>query len=267
MEFLGMPFVKSLRSLPSLCLAVITAIILVPQIAAAAPLLLSDGDVVRLDRNARTFGGANGGGAFELTGVTVANGAGDPFLTFCMEFNENLSLGTNYFVAVNNRAIGGGAGAAGTYPGDVSGVSGSYDPLSPATAWLYTQFRSQTIGNHVSFNYQSNSDLNALQAAIWFLENERAVNTLDAKGVALKDAAIGANWIGTGNVKVLNLWGTRTGSPGNYQFSGLRQDQLALTTDLVVPVPEPSTIVMALAGGVVFAGVASRRRRRARAAA
>lgn len=261
-----MPFVKSLRSLPSLCLAVSMAIILVPQIAAAGPLLLSDGDVVRLNRNARTFGGANNGGAFELTGVTVANGAGDPFLTFCMEFTENLSLNTNYFVTVNDRAIGGGAGAGPTYPGDSSGEPGRYDPLSPATAWLYTQFRSQSIGNFVPFNYQSNSDLNALQAAIWFLENERAIGTLDAKGVALKDAAIGAGWTGIGNVRVLNLWGVRTGSPGNYQYSGVRQDQLALTTDLVVPVPEPSTIAMALAGGVVFAGVASRRRR-ARAAA
>lgn len=262
-----MSFVKILGSVSRLILAAVAATALVPQIAAAGPLLLSDGDVVRLSRNVRTFGGANNGGAFELSGVTVANGPGDPFLTFCMEFTENLSLNTNYFVEVNDRAIGGGAGVGPAYPGDSSGVQGQYDPLSPATAWLYTQFRSQSIGNFVPFDYQSNSDLNALQATIWFLENERPLTTLDAKGVALKNAAITSGWTDIGNVRVLNLWGTRTGSPGNYQFNGVRQDQLALTSDLVVPVPEPSTIVMTLGGCAVVAGVAARRRRRGSRAA
>jgi hypothetical protein len=260
-----MPASKFPRILARLGIALVTAIVFMTQAAVAGPLRLTDGDIVRLDRGVGTFGGANGGGSYMLSGVNVASGTGAPFLTFCMEFSEHFSLGTNYYVAVNDKAIGGGAGVAATYAGDVAGVSGSYDPLSPATAWLYTQFRGNTLQNFVPFNYSSNTDLNALQAALWFLENEMAESTLDSKGVALKNAAVNAGWLGIGNVRILNLWNTRTGTPGNYAFSGPHQDQLVLVTDLVA-VPEPSSILMAVCGVAGFGCVAHARRRRVRAA-
>jgi hypothetical protein len=261
-----MPASKAPRILASLGIALVTAIVFMTQSAVAGPLRLTDGDIVRLDRGVGTFGGANGGGSYLLSGVNVASGTGAPFLTFCMEKSENFSLGTNYFVAVNDRALGGGAGAAGTYLGDDDGVAGSFDPLSPATAWLYTQFRGNTLQNFVPFNYSSNTDLNALQAALWFLENEVAASALDAKGVDLKNAAINAGWLGIGNVRVLNMWRNRSGSMGNYTFSGVQQDQLVLVTDLVA-VPEPSSILMAVCGVAGFGFVTHARRRRARAAA
>jgi hypothetical protein len=245
-------------------IAMAAATALLAQTAVAGPLRLSNGDIVRLERGPGTFGGANGGGSYLLSGVNVASGTGAPFLTFCMEKSENFSLGTNYFVAVNDRALSGGGGVAGTYPGDVAGVAGSFDPLSPATAWLYTQFRANTLQNHVAFNYSSNTDLNALQAALWFLENEVSASELDSKGVALKNAAINAGWLGIGNVRVLNMWRNRSGSMGNYTFSGVQQDQLVLVTDLVA-VPEPSSILMALCGVAGFGCVTHARRRRARA--
>jgi hypothetical protein len=176
---------------------------------------------------------------------------------------EHIALNTAYYVGVNDRAIGGGAGVAGTYAGDASGVSGtgSYDPLSFATAWLYTQFRMNTLQNYVSFNYTSDADANSLQSAIWFLENEQAVSALDTKAVALKDAAIAAGWTSIGNVRILNLWDTRTGTAGNYSFSGQHQDQLYLIPDIITtPVPEPESYAMLLAGLGLF-GFAARRRK------
>ena len=88
------------------------------------PHRLTDGDKIKLEWGPGTYGHGSGGGEFKVTGVTVLNGPGDTFLTFCLEFPEHISLGTAYFVDINNRAISGGAGVADTYAGDVAGVAG-----------------------------------------------------------------------------------------------------------------------------------------------
>jgi hypothetical protein len=192
-------------------------------------------------------------------GVTgsVVNGVGDSFITFCLEYSEHISLATQYYVDINTSAIRGGSGVAATYTGDVSGIAGTSDPLSYATAWLYTQFRTNQLQNFVpTFNYTSNADANSLQAAIWFLENEQPLGFLDAKAVALKDAAIGAGWTSLHDVRVMNLYDTRSGTPGAYTFSGIHQDQLYM----ISPVPEPDAYAMLLAG-LGLLGWAGRRRK------
>ena len=218
------------------------------QVAAAAALNLSDGDTIKLTREASNYGGAFGGGEFVANGVNVLNGAGDSFLTFCVEYSEHISLNTNYYVKINTGAVNGGIGSDATYAGDVAGTS-VFDPLSNATAWLYTQYRDNTL---TGFSNTSAS-ANALQLAIWKLEDELGGDALTAyNGNALAQQwvadATTAGWTDTGNVRILNLY-------TDAAFTNRAQDQL-----YIAPVPEPEIYAM-MAAGLGLMGFVARRRK------
>lgn len=235
------------------------------QSASAAPMVLTDGDRIQLNW-VGNYGGANGGGAFTVTGLG-ADSASDSFLTFCLEYSEHISLGTGYYVDVDTKAVGGGSGVSSTYTGDVSGVLNSFDPLSAATAWLYTQFRN-TASNPLGiygFTQNNSASHNAMQLAIWKLENEisSTVNTSvyssftsNTLAQNLVNAAVAATtgpgaWTGLGDVQVLNLYS----SYSNGVFSGNSQSQLYLA-----PVPEPEIYAM-MAAGLGLMGFVARRRK------
>ena len=186
------------------------------------------------------------GGAF-IIDVTVATslamqqvqGSGDPFTSFCIEKNEYFVLGSGYSVTVDNAAIKGGLG--GPQP----------DPLSMATAWLYSQFRANTLAASVlaqtgaTWTPGTNPGGDQLQDAIWFFEQENAGYgagtalittakkvlgyTLNAAGDA---AAIAADANGAYGVRALNLYTVN----GSGQISVYNQSQLAM-------VPEPTTMI------------------------
>jgi len=226
------------------------------QAVAAAALDLTDGDKIKLTRTggSGSYGGAFGGGEFTVNGVSVLNGAGDTFATFCIEYSEHISLGTPYYVRINTGAVNGGSGSSGTYAGDPNGTS-TFDPISTATAWLYTNYRQGTLSGFAG-NGASN---NSLQLAFWRLEDElhdaSALAAYNADSVAQGwvSAAIGANWTDLGNVRVLNLYDSF--NPQTGYFSGRHQDQLYLA-----PIPEPEIYAM-LAAGLGLMGFVGRRRR------
>jgi len=152
----------------------------------------------------------------------------NPFLGFCLEYNEHITLtgNQNYYVNVANMAVSGGGGP-------------NPDPLSLVTAYLYSQYRAGNIATTA----QGAADL---QNAIWWMEEEITTaqrtaaaatlinNAKTALGLnALSDTALRAlNANGAYNVRTLNVY-------SNASLTSMNQDMLAM-------VPEPSTYAAAV---------------------
>jgi hypothetical protein len=180
------------------------------------------GTMLDVNRPLDAYGGM-GGGEFTID----AEGLG-VFRSFCLEGNEYLDLGQNYYYTVSDSAKAGGIGG------------GSPDPISLGTAWLYSQFRAGTLAG---YDYtpgpgRQASALN-LQLAIWFLEDESAsidpTNPFYVAAQAMFADPKADNGGFVYGVTVLNIWETA-------DQQGYIQDQLAL-------VPEPTTI---LAGALLL---------------
>ncbi len=205
----------------------------------------SDGTV--MFNGTAPFGGNNGGGEFDMTGVAGPRLFGN-FQTFCVELNESLSPGAQYTFDINTAAVNGGIGG------------GNPDPLDARTAALYEAFANGTLANYDFDNNGdggTNGNLNrkrsaeALQAAIWEIEQERTIeNTssnadvvalanyyVDTLAQQLADSGLGDR------VRILNMY--RVGSDANSQ-------------DVLVLVPLPQAGALAALG---LAGIAIRRRR------
>jgi hypothetical protein len=202
--------------------------------AVALVAFAAQADMIRLDTSAFSAGV---GGEFTATplsgnvGLTGLAGdlSGGSFQTFCMEYDEHFRPGNIFTVVINTGAVGGG-------------TPSGFDPLDPRTAYLYTLFRTGTLG---AYNYGSSREDTArdLQRAIWFIEDENGGE--NNAFVALANAAVapGGEWYGRGigDVRVMNL----------YNENGTRaQDQLTL-------IPAPGAL--ALLG---LAGLGAARRRR-----
>lgn len=173
----------------------------------------------------------------------------DTFQTFCLEVNESMRQGFSYNAVINTETD--------------AGANGGPDPISSATAYLYTQFRNGTADYAYSGTvdittsagtetFNRHDTARAMQLAIWYLEDE--ISDFDEMGASDKerrlaqvyvdDATLNGAGFGLGKVRVLNV----------YAMNGAgRQDMLALI------VPLPTTAGMALVG---LGAVASRRRRR-----
>lgn len=238
---------------------------LVAAVSAAAP--ARAGTLVIDDTPNRT----GVGGEFKVTGfddnlypaasgLTNAGSGNAEFTTFCLEYNETISLPGVYDYTIDYGAVNGG----------VSGqTSTNYDPIDTKTAKLYyafwtAQFGISTSGGDsgsltdVSFDYGNNAtrgtDGKALQEAIWYLEGERTIGQIGAKAQDFVTFAgevtwsmLGqSDWSGVGLVRVLNL--TQSGTP--------KQSQL-----VVVPLPAGALMGLALFGAL---GVAARFRARRR---
>lgn len=224
----------------------------------------------------RTFG--NGpGGEFKVTKV----GDASSFLkSLCLERTEFVSLPGTYYGTIERNALGGGPGYVNPplpyLPGSPL-APGVGDPIGAATAWLFGSYVNNALGaltNGDSFGgggangnfvYDNNGWADALQEAVWYLEEESgplgagAFNALSQAARQLVNAAL-ANGSGayTDSVVALNLWSTRTtDSNGNYVYSGPAQSQLVYIASAV---PEPATL--AVWAGMFGLAAAIRYRRR-----
>lgn len=229
-----------------------------------------------------TTGRTGVGGEFKVSGfdnivippaAAVTSIDGGDFNTFCIEYNESISLPGNYDYTIDSGAVNGG----------VSG--GNPDPIGDATAKLYYMFWTDqwsvtTSGSaasslvDITYDYsnstQRGKDGADLQMAIWFLEGERTQSDVDdwvsshagsqaqklidlANDGDLTWALLGTDYSADlsgnhlGGVKVINL--TQSGSP--------KQSQL-----VVVPLPASALMGLALLAVLAIAkGVRTRRLR------
>ncbi|MBI5865041.1 MAG: PEP-CTERM sorting domain-containing protein [Planctomycetes bacterium] len=178
----------------------------------------------------------NVGGEYNVThqdlgytpiGLTGSN----PVETFCLEKNESLAFGYQYYAFLNTEAVQGGIGG------------GSPDPLSPQSAYLYSEF---ITGQLAGYHYDTSDGgtlrsraADDLQAVIWFLEDEEAMSWTPGDGSRREqfhlDALANAG-SGIGDVRVLNLYIDAQGAQ--------------LAQDLLIKIPEPASLGLLLVGAL-----------------
>jgi hypothetical protein len=223
-------------------LSVFCALLVAVSLTSFCQASINTGDLVRLDDAL----GSNSGGAFLATDLTAP--IASPFLTFCLEQNEFFNPGTTYYVTVESVALFGGDGLLDIGGKGTAGTVGPprNDPISPMTAWLYSN---ALAGNLAGYGY-SNSDAGntALQYAIWHIENEEDAAPTGL-AATLYSAAFANAGSDIGNVRVMNVWESQATA---YTEAGKKQSMLVL-------VPEVSTIAVWSVLSLLGAGVAYRR--------
>jgi hypothetical protein len=174
---------------------------------------------------------------YYVSSTSGQGGTGNTFQTFCVEEQEYVYPNTTFDVKLNADAVMGG--------------TGSSDPISRGTAWLYHEFQSGTLtgyeyGNGGVGRHQSAQDL---QNAIWYLEGEGGSLT----------AAYTAKLVGQFG-SIAKAMEDNNGYPVmalNLYAEGHLGDPRYLRQDMLVCVPLPASVLL-----VVFAvGAAGRKLR------
>ncbi len=209
--------------------------------------------------NVDLWGGGGSGGPFEVkpigfgtnnpSGLGAHGAAAGNFVTFCIETDEFLTQGGQYYIQFSDEARAGGSG--GPDP----------DPLDDRSRYLYAHFIRGTIQAQLdawalddpingggTFTYQTFASGEALQRAIWYIEQEGggSENFLAKLAAWAVGGGSGASLSGMSNVRVMNMW-------ANADFTGNRQD-------LLVMIPLPAPVWMAGIGLFGVVGFCCRRK-------
>jgi hypothetical protein len=201
--------------------------ILLSSRADAAP--IAAGDIVALQVTQTDGSEINrfqGGGPFRMD----LPGTAPDLIAFCLQISETFEAGEALKIgSISDHVVGGGA-------------SGTDDPISGTTAFLYTQL---SVGNTAYLNGQ------VMQEAIWFLEDEISSASLAALALitlAQTDMArLGWSDTDLGNVRVAGMF-------RGADFNTPTQDMLVMVT-----VPEPASVLLLGIGIAVLGRFRTRR--------
>jgi hypothetical protein len=192
------------------------------------------------------------------TGTLPGSGS-TSFLTFCVETDEFMQFGSgDYDVEVSQSS-------------DTGGRRGpSPDPISLATAWLYSNFIAGTLDDNTAaasrYQYTYNeTGAGHLQNAIWFLEQELPDSTSpelllppsNQSRDLIRFAMLATGTIIAGVNPTAEEYDTaqNTNADGAFgvhvlrMYNGLPGGNGAFNQDILVVVPEPSTYI---AGGLAL---------------
>ncbi len=189
-------------------------------------------------------------GGYAASALAVNRYGNVGFESFCIEFNEHVSIPGTYQAVVN---------PAGAIAGGVSG--GNPDPISLGTAWLYYRFATGSLGG---YNYTPGvgREISAgmLQNALWYLEGEISLASAGGVGLGGNDflnavvtqfgslGSAAADNNGTYLVSALNLYSFNSAT-GQWENA---QDQLIL-------VPDGGSVLLLLGFGLSAIGLYARK--------
>lgn len=223
------------------------AIALLSGVTFAAFSPISRGNLLRVEGGSWQSGG---GGEFKITalsGFAGLNGlpsdplGGDSFQSFCLERNRVLHLGPGSSGHANEYGfVMGTAAVAGGYGG------GSPDPISAATAFLYTQFRMGTLSGYAfgGTNEERAASAESLQIAIWTLEDEYGGSTIPAPANAQAE-----QWVADALAAAAGSWGQTLGLVRVLVLSQNGTDSQDVLT--MIPLPPAVWGGLAALGGIV----------------